>query len=307
MDYPFVVKAPAGQEYHRARKHGRHYITPCGRSWSESRVRPLGDRTATCRVCLQHRAAPSDAKAPSSLAAGAERLAERITHRLSQFADRMSTADNARQARASIVPFAVMGGQKRSPLRILLDLDGTILVNAGPMVAQEEFGIDMSDVSDHRGILARLQQHLGWTEEQFWDWWRERESYIYSRGIVMPHAVETLYRLRAQGAYIHIVTARHDTGAEATLQWLKRHDVPYDAIRFNNSGGKVQAALEHQLNLAFEDEPRFIQGLRKLMPVITLDAPANREIRSGNGVYKVSSWQEVPGILMQLGCWHETA
>lgn len=195
----------------------------------------------------------------------------------------------------------------KESLRILLDLDGTILVNAGPKVAEEEFGVDMSGVSDHRGMMARFQEQLGWTETQFWDWWRRRESLIYSRGIVMPRAVEVLQHLYEQGAYIHIVTARGDTGAEATLKWLERHCVPYHAIRFNNFNSKLQAAQEYGLNLAFEDEPRFIRELKELMPVIVLSGPANREISTGGGVYKVSSWSRVPAILTRLGYWAESA
>lgn len=49
----------------------------------------------------------------------------------------------------------------------------------------------------------------------------------YSTGWATPHE-------------IHLMTARVDTVAEKTLDWLKKHNVPYDSIRFRPADSRIQ-------------------------------------------------------------------
>ncbi|SFB99525.1 capsule biosynthesis phosphatase [Flexibacter flexilis DSM 6793] len=67
----------------------------------------------------------------------------------------------------------------------------------------------------------------------------------------LPHAVERMKELKAQGHYLIISTARNMATCEAnvgkvmknvgkiTLEWLDKHDIPYDEIFF----GKPNAEL----------------------------------------------------------------
>lgn len=40
--------------------------------------------------------------------------------------------------------------------------------------------------------------------------------------------------------YIHLMTARVDTVKQKTLDWLKKHDVPFDTITFRPADSRVQ-------------------------------------------------------------------
>lgn len=67
----------------------------------------------------------------------------------------------------------------------------------------------------------------------------------------LPGAVERLRELRATGHYIIILTARNMATCESnlgkvlknvgkiTLDWLERHDVPYDEIYFGKPNAEI--------------------------------------------------------------------
>lgn len=146
--------------------------------------------------------------------------------------------------------------------RILLDLDGTVAQNAGRRVAEEQFGIAISE--DRSG--ESLMEILGMDREQFWTWWEQNHEPIYGRAVPLPGAVEALQSLKDSGAYIAVVTARRSSARPVTCDWLSRYEIAHDLV-IMDADDKVEVAKSLGLNAGFEDDPAHALPLADVMPM----------------------------------------
>jgi uncharacterized HAD superfamily protein len=180
--------------------------------------------------------------------------------------------------------------------RILLDLDGTVLENAGRTVAARHFGITLAEETDQPSLL----QLLGLTKEGFWAWWHENQDEIYARAVPLHGASTLLKQLRSSGSYIAVVTARRGAAEPVTTRWLADHGFEYDQIRLD-ADDKLAIAKELQLNLVFEDDAANALALADLCPVVLIRGRKNDAQLDHPNIYRIDRWDEVSALLHRLG------
>lgn len=181
-------------------------------------------------------------------------------------------------------------------LRILLDLDGTVLQNAGRRVAERSFGIRIPE--DQYG--EPLSSMLGLSREQFWSWWHENQEEIYSQAFPLPGAREAVAALRSTGAYVAVVTARRSSAEAVTAAWLAREGFPYDTM-IMDADDKVSAAKRLDLNLGFEDDPCHALPLAELFPMVLINGNKNRGADLEHPrLHRIAGWSEALPLLHRL-------
>lgn len=187
-----------------------------------------------------------------------------------------------------------------STLRLLLDLDGTTLRNAGREVIARELKLPLPQGNSGAWLSTGVLEEMGITRERFWETWHANQDEIYSRATPLSGALETLSDLKAGGAYIGVVTARRDHAEAVTCQWLADHGVPYDTIRFN-ADDKLAIARELGLNLAVDDDLKVALGLSAGIPVMLMDADGRHEVvELPENIHRICGWEEVPALVRRL-------
>ncbi|MCX4248670.1 MAG: hypothetical protein OSJ65_02770 [Bacilli bacterium] len=68
---------------------------------------------------------------------------------------------------------------------------------------------------------------------------------------------------------------------EIVIKWLKDNSIYYDELIFAN-GDKTDFIITNKIDVMIEDNPRNIQEISKLIPVICYNARYNTEIIGNN-------------------------
>ena len=94
---------------------------------------------------------------------------------------------------------------------------------------------------------------------------------------------------------IVIITARHPDSRPQTLEWLQRHEIPFEELHHSEDKSDV---AEH-IALAVDDHPDHVQGYSNQgIPVFLMDQPWNQKF-SASLVTRVSGWEELTKCLKQ--------
>jgi uncharacterized HAD superfamily protein len=125
----------------------------------------------------------------------------------------------------------------------------------------------------------------------------------------IPGAVKALQQWSAAGYEVAIVTGRPPDTYEPSVQWLKKHGVPYDSIlivdkygRFAPDGSQcisLEGLMNHSFSWAVEDSPIMAMYLASQMkiPVALLDRPWNRKDTNHELVSRHHNWTEIARAL----------
>ena len=132
---------------------------------------------------------------------------------------------------------------------------------------------------DIDGTLADLSHRLHFIEKKPADW--DGFFAACTGDSPIPEVIETVRYLARGGAKIILVSGRSDAIEEATMDWLRKHDIPWTAIYMRKAGDHrhddiVKAELLEQIREdwreypilgAFEDRKQVVdmyraQGLR---------------------------------------------
>jgi uncharacterized HAD superfamily protein len=179
--------------------------------------------------------------------------------------------------------------------KVLLDVDGTIYQSGAVKLLNKKFQTNVS----HKDITHfYITDHFGMSREEGNHWWDENYEQIYSVGDPMEGAVEALTQIYNSGHEIHIVSARDPIALDVTERWVRKHGIPHHSIQVG-AQDKGEVAVRLGLDIAIEDDPRYIIQLIDRIPVIVPDALYNQELRSAN-IHRMHHWNEVPGILDSL-------
>jgi uncharacterized HAD superfamily protein len=130
----------------------------------------------------------------------------------------------------------------------------------------------------------------------------------------VPGARTTLRQWERDGFSIAIVTGRIEKAYEASLEWLKKNDIPYHQFFMVNKYGREsepprQQALsleqftEMKFSFAVEDSPDMAVHLVKKMdvPVALLDRPWNRKAEDHGKIRRHFSWDTIAGAARREG------
>jgi uncharacterized HAD superfamily protein len=95
---------------------------------------------------------------------------------------------------------------------------------------------------------------------------------------------------------IHVVTSRLPKGQDATLEWLKRHRVPYDIVNF--VGHRQKHASTEAFFAAIEDDyGQAVEFAKIRVPCLLIRHPWNATKAPIHHVEWVAEWQEAVAIL----------
>lgn len=148
-------------------------------------------------------------------------------------------------------------------MKLGIDIDGTIkhTHRAAIKVYNEEFD---RNITEDEVETFYLDEPYGLTGEEGQKVWRRLESRIYTIGVPREHAPEALQKLVEEGHEVYYITARPDMQKikEITIEWLKRHNFPYDGTNlYMGSLNKGKLAKELDIDLFFEDDPHHLDSL----------------------------------------------
>ncbi len=95
-------------------------------------------------------------------------------------------------------------------------------------------------------------------------------------------ALELLHRFYR----IIIVTARRPTSRPQTLEWLRNHRIPFDALYHSED----KTAIPEPMSVAIDDHPEHIRGYQDLgLRVFIMDQPWNKHVGHPQ-VVRVDGW-----------------
>lgn len=153
-----------------------------------------------------------------------------------------------------------------------------------------DFGIDIDDddycVTD---CLNLSKQDL----ERFWEHY---SPIILDNTDAEENAAQILMLLKEK-YNINIITARGYDVADLTQTWIDNHCLYYDNLLFN-TGNKFDACNWIGAKTMIEDSPYNAYALMKHgVHVLLFDRPYNRDIKNGELLTRVYSWDNIYDIL----------
>lgn len=189
-------------------------------------------------------------------------------------------------------------------MRIGIDIDG-VLTN------MEQFIIDYlskycveNNINFNIGTSSyQVSKTFNITSEQENDFWNEYvENYAINEK-ARPFAAEVIKKLKEDGNEIYIITARWLTNRdddignkmrEIVKDWLIKNEIVYDKLIFSKAENerKSQETIDNEIDLMIEDNPRNINELSSIVPIICYDAEYNREC-IGDKITRCYSWYDI--------------
>lgn len=195
------------------------------------------------------------------------------------------------------LPYKLQMAQPLSvrPQRIMVDIDST-LYPSDPIFIRamsEMYGVNLE--------LASLNH---------WDWWREHISaeqfvtlisdYFHSdteilAAVPFRGAVEAVNDWRAAGHRVHIVSDRGPRARIATIAWLERIGIEYDALFLRLGMDKIEYAHRHRIDLVIDDRPDTLErAVEAGFAAATLVYPYNRlVVETHPAILAATSWREL--------------
>lgn len=189
-------------------------------------------------------------------------------------------------------------------MKIGIDIDNTI-TNTLPII--KEYCQYYNDNIVKRGL--RMHED-GVASYNLFDWTKEENddfciNYLEKAVLsakVKDNASNIISKLKSEGHKIFIISARtkpvFKTPYESTEKYLKENGIIYDQLIVNISE-KKPLCTKYNLDIFIEDEPRFINDISPLIPVIVFDEIFNKEC-NGKNIYKVTNWNEIYDIINKI-------
>jgi len=179
-------------------------------------------------------------------------------------------------------------------MKIGVDIDGTI--KQTQKIAIELFNEELKqNVKEDEVKEFYLDKAFGLSKKEGSKLWRKLEAKIYTLGIPLANAAETLQELTKIGHEIYFITARPGMKnlRDITEKWLIKHNFPFNNENlFMNAINKGKVAQELNIDLFFEDAPEHLDRLIEYnIDVVIVDAVYNRDYNPK--IKRITSWQEV--------------
>lgn len=165
-------------------------------------------------------------------------------------------------------------------LKAGIDLDGVI------------GNVSYSIINSINGVYNTHYREGDIAEYYIWDWFPEIEKAtaiamfknpgFYLNMPPLPKAVKSVNKLKEDGWWVDIVTARDWACLTVTLEWLRDEKVQYDRLSFVDSDKKSDYAQEEGFDFFVEDKPDTANQLTEVVPLVYLvDAPYNKNVNNG--------------------------
>jgi uncharacterized HAD superfamily protein len=182
------------------------------------------------------------------------------------------------------------GGETRGTLGVDID---NVISSTDPAIRrifQELCGVRL----EQEQIVHYQYHRCGVTPEQ------ETAAFEMFRDVacsdldVVPGAIESLRLLHSRYRLI-LVTSRNPAIRDKTQDWLREHDIPHDALVFDEAKHRTG----HDFDFFIEDNGEFALSLAEAgVPTFLFDYPWNRWVHDHLRITRVSGWADVLAELM---------
>lgn len=141
-------------------------------------------------------------------------------------------------------------------------------------------------------------------EDEFW----HKHIHAYATSTPPRRHISKVLRQLHKDHSIYIITNRAHNLSYCDIstkqmqhyvqEWLKKHKIVYDKIIFTQ-GDKLQACLDHNIDIFVEDGPRYIKKIALYLPTICFDANFNKTC-SGKNIHHCQSVYDMYYLIIDL-------
>ncbi|PRX34867.1 hypothetical protein BX659_102184 [Orenia metallireducens] len=126
----------------------------------------------------------------------------------------------------------------------------------------------------------------------------EVEDFINKKGLEIfetvpprPKCKEVLTRLKAKGYQIILVTARPEENNQVTLEWLSKHEIPFDKLY--HSDEKINICKKEEIEFFIDDNPEHLLPMMKALeiPVFLMNMDHNQDHKIDFN--RVDNWTDI--------------
>ncbi len=187
---------------------------------------------------------------------------------------------------------------------IYLDLDDVLCDTAVAYLdlIEQEFGLQ---IEFEQIVSFDLQKSFGLSDDAYLHMFRcaHQPDFILNISII-DGVRETLERWKMLGHRLHIVTGRHTSSYQATLDWLEQHGIACDSFTMVDKYDRedtdhglavpLSAIRDRKYSFAIEDNMEMTTFLTQSMgvPVMLYDRPWNRTLSPGALIERFWDWKE---------------
>lgn len=181
-------------------------------------------------------------------------------------------------------------------MKIGIDIDNTI-TNTLPVL--KEYCIRYNEEVVCRGLRMHedgfaTYNLFDWTHEEEMDFCNKHLAEAVLKAEIKESAVEVIRKLKNEGHYIYIITARKEpqfsNPYQLTKDFLDNADIEYDEL-IVGCEDKCSFCIEHGIKLMMDDEPQNIERISPWIPVIVFNAIHNA-LYYGANIHRVNTWEE---------------
>ncbi|WP_347549573.1 hypothetical protein ABFG93_18935 [Pseudalkalibacillus hwajinpoensis] len=174
--------------------------------------------------------------------------------------------------------------------RLGLDIDGTV---TSPQTflpyLNSSFNrkLSLPDITQYN--LANL---LNISQTEFFEWLKKNEESIYANALLAEDAHPTLEDWKSDYELFYI-SARGNHLLDTTKNWFTLNKVPYHHIELIGKHDKIDAIIEHNVDVFFEDKHDNACAIAEEcnIPVILFDTPYNQGPVPAR-VERLNNWSE---------------
>ncbi|GKV68071.1 putative nucleotidase YqfW [Sporosarcina sp. NCCP-2716] len=182
--------------------------------------------------------------------------------------------------------------------RFGIDIDGTVTTPSSLLPhINRKFGCNLvlDDIREYDLTAA-----FDVDPDVFHDWYKETEAEICLGSSVQKYAKLILEDWQRKQAELYYISARGPEVLDATLEWFRREQIPYDHVELIGSHRKIETARRFGTDVFFEDKHDNAVDLHEELgiPVILFDTPYNRDVVP-DGVIRVHTWKEADEWIQQ--------
>ena len=182
-------------------------------------------------------------------------------------------------------------------MKIGIDVDNTItntlpILKAYCRVYNEEV-IKRNLEMNEKGYTTTTLYN--WTPEENFIFCKKYIEEIVLRATIKDNAQKIIEQIKNDGNEIYIITAINTPYFEdpykTTKEFLDANNIVYDKIIVNCTD-KYTYCLENNIDIMMDDEPKHINSISKMIPVIAFEGMQNEDCE-GKNIIKVNTWEQV--------------
>lgn len=182
-------------------------------------------------------------------------------------------------------------------MKIGIDVDNTI-TNTMPIL--KAYCKKYNDEEVKRNLKMNQKGYntvnlYNWTPEEIKEFCSKYLEEVVSQAEIKENAKEIIEKLKNEGNEIYIITARSQPKFKnpynLTKDFLDKNNIVYDKIVVNCED-KYTYCKENGIEIMIDDEPRNINSISEIIPVIAFEEIHNEEC-VGKNIIKVNTWNEV--------------